>query len=152
MNVASGLPSGSLSQTALVWSSAQSLRNQTGGLHTSKLQLKAFSLFGFSVIFQNEHKKICITEKKSFLGSWPQRSKIGPSYLETRGEVLCWFFSSTKMLFELKQYTLQIVQIAEIKFWAKFEQDKWILYCHSQSCAMLPHHPLRNGKFWSDQP
>ena len=50
--------------------------------------------------------------------------------METRGEVFCWFFSSTKMLFELKQYTLQIVQFAEIKFWAKFEQDKWILYCH----------------------
>ena len=33
-------------------------------------------------------------------------------------------FSSTIIL---KQYTLQIVQIAETKFWAKFEQDKWIL-------------------------
>ena len=34
-------------------------------------------------------------------------------------------FSSTIII--LKQYTLQIVQIAETKFWAKFEQDKWIL-------------------------
>ena len=60
----------------------------------------------------------------SISGSRPQWSKIGSSHLETRGWSFVGFFSSTIFL---KQYTLQIAQIAETKFGAKFEQDKWIL-------------------------
>ena len=50
------------------------------------------------------------------------------------------------MLFELKQYTLQIVQIAEIKFWAKFEQDKWILYCHFPILCNVASSPSEEWK------